>query len=194
MARQFWMRRPWPAARPHPSDGPAQKVGDCGHPAWPGLYVRTGYQLTARLSDRCYPQGSVDVARLWPAPAVLPRLHKIRLSFVSMKRLLGGMASRPSPGSAGHGAEHDPDRDDHENTEERRQPASTAIPRHAPNCRSPRRSSPGSRSSVARSPWSRLGQPGRPATRIRSAGCCRLPGKVQFPQAVTLGCGIGQRG
>ena len=41
---------------------------------------------------------------------------------------------------------------------------------------------------------SRLRQPGRPATRIRSAGCCRLPGKVQFPQAVTLGCGIGQRG
>ena len=41
---------------------------------------------------------------------------------------------------------------------------------------------------------SRLRQPGRPATRIRSAGCCRLPGKVQFPHAVTLGCGIGQRG
>jgi hypothetical protein len=38
------------------------------------------------------------------------------------------MASRPSPGSAGHGAEHDPDRDDHENTEERRQPASTGHP------------------------------------------------------------------
>src|ERR1022692_730171 len=37
-------------------------------------------------------------------------------------------ASRPSPGSAGHGAEHDPDRDDHENTEERRQPASTGHP------------------------------------------------------------------
>jgi hypothetical protein len=37
-------------------------------------------------------------------------------------------ASGPSPGSAGHGAEHDPDRDDHENTEERRQPTSTGHP------------------------------------------------------------------
>src|ERR1035438_755158 len=30
--------------------------------------------------------------------------------------------------ASSHGAEHDPDRDDHENTEERRQPASTGHP------------------------------------------------------------------
>ena len=37
------------------------------------------------------------------------------------------MASRPLPDRAGDGAEHDPDRDDHEDTEERGQPVERPV-------------------------------------------------------------------